>query len=67
MDFSSCSSWALECWLHSCGAGAQLFCGTWDLPRPGIESMSRALEGRFFMTETPGKCLDGFNGANFQV
>ena len=26
-----------------------------DLPDPGIETMSPALEGRFFTTETPGK------------
>ena len=27
----------------------------WDLPGPGIEPMSPALEGRFFITEPPGK------------
>ena len=26
-----------------------------DLPRPGIEAMSPALEGGFFTTEPPGK------------
>ena len=27
----------------------------WGLPRPGIEPMSPALEGEFFITEPPGK------------
>ena len=32
--------WALvvvACGLSSCGSRAQLLCGTWDLPRPGLE------------------------------
>ena len=29
--------------------------GMWDLPGPGIESVSPALAGRFFTTEPPGK------------
>ena len=52
---SSCGSWALECRLSSCGARAQLLRGMWDLPRPGIESMSPALAGRFSTTAPPGK------------
>ena len=32
--------------------------GMWDLPGPGIEPMSPALEGGFFTTEPPGKSLD---------
>ena len=65
MDFSSCSSWALECWLPSCGAGAQLFYSMSDLPGPGIEPMSPALAGRFFTTEPPEKSLDGFQWGKF--
>ena len=29
--------------------------GIWDLPRPGMESMSPALAGGFFTTEPPGR------------
>ena len=32
-----------------------LFCGMWDLPGPGIESMTPALAGGFLTTEPPGK------------
>ena len=31
-----------------------------DLPRPGIEAMSPALEGGFFTTESLGKPAKGF-------
>ena len=41
--------------LSSCGSRAQLLCGTWDLPRPGLEPMSSALAGRFSTTAPPGK------------
>ena len=27
----------------------------WDLPRPGVEAVSPALAGRFFITQPPGK------------
>jgi len=37
--------------LNSCGTWAQLLRGMWDLPRPGIELMSPALAGGFFITE----------------
>ena len=30
-------------------------CGMWDLPRSGIEPLSPALAGRFYITEPPGK------------
>ena len=49
------SSWALERGLSSCAAWAQLLHGTWDLPRPGIESVSAALADGFFTTEPPRK------------
>ena len=43
------------CRLSNCGSRAQLFCGMWDLPRPGLEPMSPALAGRFSTTVPPGK------------
>ena len=39
----------------SCGSWAQLLCGMWDLPRPGLEPTSPALAGRFSTTTPPGK------------
>ena len=41
--------------LSSCDAQAQLPCGTWDSPRPGIEPVSPALASRLSTTEPPGK------------
>ena len=41
--FRSCSSWALEHRLKSCGAHAWLFLGMWDLPGLGTKSMSLEL------------------------
>ena len=41
--------------LSSCGSWAQLLCGMWDLPRPGLEPVSPALAGRFLTTAPPGK------------
>ena len=41
--------------LSSCGSRAQLLRGMWDLPRPGLEPVSRALAGRFSTTVPPGK------------
>ena len=32
----------------------------WDLPGPGIESMSSALAGGLFITEPPGKASTSF-------
>ena len=52
---SNCGSWALECRLSSCGAWAQLLCGMWDLPGPGIKPVSPALAGGFLTTAPPGK------------
>ena len=43
--------------LSSCGSWAQLLCGMWDLPRPGLKPMSPALAGRFSTTAPPGKPL----------
>ena len=41
--------------LSNCGSWAQLLCGIWDLPRPGLELVSPALAGRFSTTAPPGK------------
>ena len=43
--------------LGNCGSRAQLLCGMWDLPRPGLEPVSPALAGRFSTTAPPGKPL----------
>ena len=56
----SCGSWALERRLSSCGARAQLLCGMWDLPGPGLEPVFPALAGGFLTTALPGKSLDLF-------
>ena len=52
---SSCGSRALERRLSSCGTRAQLLCGIWDLPGPGLEPVSPALAGGFLTTAPPGK------------
>ena len=52
---SSCGSPALERWLSSCGAWAQLLWGMWDTPGSGIEPVSSALAGRFLAASSPGK------------
>ena len=49
-ELSSCGSWTLEHRLSSCGARAQLLCGMWDLPRPGLKPVSPALAGGFLTT-----------------
>ena len=46
----SCSMRALERRLSGWGAGAQLPCGMWDLPRQGNKPASPALAGGFFTT-----------------
>ena len=46
--------------LSNCGSRAQLLCGMWDLPRPGLEPVSPALAGRFSTTAPPGKPANGF-------
>ena len=53
--FSSSGSRPLEHRLSSCGTRAQLLCGMWDLPGPGIEPVSPALTGRLPTTVPPGK------------
>ena len=46
--------------LSNCGSRAQLLCGMWDLPRPGLEPVSPALAGRFSTPAPPGKPLKAF-------
>ena len=41
--------------LSSCGSGAQLLHGLWDLPGPGLEPTSPASAGRLSTTAPPGK------------
>ena len=41
--------------LSNCGSRAQLLCGMWDLPIPGLEPVSPALAGRFSTTAPLGK------------
>ena len=48
MGFNSCGSRAVERRLSSCGTRAELLCGVWDLPGPGLEPVSPALAGGFF-------------------
>ena len=65
VGFSSCGSWAPEHRLSSCGTWAQLLCGMWDLPRPGLEPMSPALAGGFLTTVPPGKsCISALKQIN---
>ena len=56
---SSCGSQAVERRLSSCGTRALLLCGMWDLPRPGLDPASSALEGGFPTTAPPGKSHSG--------
>ena len=57
---SSCGSQALEHRLSSCGTWAQLLHSMWDIPRPGLESVSPALAGGFLITVPPGKPENNF-------
>ena len=43
--------------FSSCGTWAYLPCGMWNLPGPGIESLSPELAGGFLTTGPPGKPL----------
>ena len=57
----SCSAWALEHVLSSCGAQAQLLLSMQDLPQPGVEPMSPALVSGFLSTVPPGSLVCNFN------
>ena len=45
--------------LSNCGSRAQLLCGMWNLPGPGLEPVSPALACGLSTTAPPGKppCL----------
>ena len=48
---SSHGSWAIVCaGVRSCVMWAQLFCSTWNFPRPGIEPVFPTLGGGFSPT-----------------
>ena len=51
--FRSCSSWALEHRLISCGTWAQSPWGLGDISRARVKHMSPALAGRFLTTGLP--------------
>ena len=51
---NSCSLWALEHKLSSCGPQASLLCDPWDLRRPGFDLVSLGLAGGFLTTELSG-------------
>ena len=62
MGFSSCGTRAQQLWLVGSRAQAQqlwrtglVACGTWDLPRPGLELVFPALAGGFLTTVSSGK------------
>ena len=46
--------------LSSCGSQAQLLCGMWDPPRPGLKPVSPTPAGRLSTTAPPGKPLPEF-------
>ena len=48
MGFSSCSSWALERRLSSCGARVLLHRGMWDLSGPGMDPCLLLYQVDFF-------------------
>ena len=60
-DFSGCGEWGhslvAEHGLSSCDAQAELPRGMWDLPGPGNEPVSPALEGGPLTIGPPGKSL----------
>ena len=51
--------------FRSCGTWPYLPCGTWHLPRAGIEPMSPALAGGFFTTGPPGQPSSVFLWGSF--
>ena len=46
--------------LSNCGPRAQLPCGMWDPPRPGLEPVFPASAGRLSTTAPPGKPCSSF-------
>ena len=48
-DFSSCGTWAQLLWCR-----AQLLCGMWNLPRPGIEPVSLHWQANSYLLHHQG-------------
>ena len=46
--------------FSSCGVQAQLLCGVWSLPGPGVEPVSPPLAGGVLSTAPPGKSRSCF-------
>ena len=65
--FSSCGSRVLKRRLSSLGTQAQMLCGMWDLPGPGLEPVSPALAGGFLTTVPPGKSLLSVSQMNLSL
>ena len=57
---SCCRAQALECTgFSNCSSRAQLLCGMWNLPRPGIEPMSPAMADSYPLhhQQSPNLCF----------
>ena len=53
---SRCTGFSsVHTWLSSCGVQAYLCYDMWNLPRPGIQPVSLALQGRSLTYGPPGK------------
>ena len=61
VSFSSFSSWAQQLWDRG------VLRSIWDCPRPGIESGSPALQGRFLTIGPPGSPLGGNSSQDFSL
>ena len=64
---SSCGPRGLRHRLSVRGPRAQLLCGTWDLPAPGVRLSSPALAGGFFTSEPTSGALLAVFVRNFCV
>ena len=62
--FCSCGVQAVQCGFSACGTRASH--RMWDLPRPGIELVTPALEDRFLTTGPAGKS-SSFNCPNLDI
>ena len=60
MAFSSGRAPAAGPRLVTCGPRAELLCGMWDPPGPGIVTTPPALAGGVFPTKPPGEPQDAF-------
>ena len=56
LRFTAPGPWRAE--LDSCVSRTQLLRGMWGFPGSGIEHVSPALAGGFFITEPPGEPLN---------